>query len=108
MSESDPVRTSGLFNVRCPCESKTQAFTNSRRFVDYLLCGVVNYDWRLEILKLRLTSEGGLNSFLKFRSMPQLRSLHTFPIVDGAAPMRRFIEQECFTDQVWISPPARH
>src|SRR5262249_14728453 len=57
----------------------------SSRLVDHLLSCVVNYDGRLEILKLRLTSEGGLNSLLKFRSMPQLRSLDAFPIVDGTA-----------------------
>src|SRR5262249_39274499 len=73
-----------------------------------MLSCVVNYDGRLEILKLRLTSEGGLNSLLKFRSMPQLRSLDAFPIVDGTAPTRRFIKQESFADQVWIGPPARY
>ena len=69
----------------------------SSRFVDHLLSCVVNYDGRLEILKFRLTAERGLNSFLKFRSMPQLRSLDAFPIVDGTAPTRRFIKQECVT-----------
>src|SRR6516165_7731658 len=85
-----------------------ERLVTSSRFVDHLLSCVVNYDGRLEILKLRLASEGGLNSFLKFRSMPQLRSLDAFPIVDGTAPSRRFIKQECFADQVLISPPARY
>src|SRR5215472_5376118 len=78
----------------------------SSRFVDHLLSCVVNYAGRLEILKLRLTSKGGLSSFLQFRSMPHPRSLNAFPIVDGTASTRLFIKQECFADQVWISPPA--
>src|SRR5215472_7860407 len=81
---------------------------HSSRLVDHLVSRVIDYDGRLEILKLGLTSEGGLNSFLKFRSMRQLRSLDAFPIVDGTALTRRFIKQECFADQVWISPPARY
>ena len=41
-----------------------------RCFVDYLLCSVVNYDGRLEILELGLASVSGLNSFFKFRAEP--------------------------------------
>src|SRR5258708_6149327 len=37
-SAFDPVRTSGVFNVRCPCESKTQAFTPLRRLLALWCC----------------------------------------------------------------------
>jgi hypothetical protein len=97
-SVDDPARTSGVFNIRCSCQSNTL----SRRFVDYLLCGVVNYDWRLEILKLGLASVGGLNSFLEFRAVSQLRCLDILPVVNCATAPGRFVEQECFADQVWV------
>jgi hypothetical protein len=80
----------------------------SSRLVDHLVSCVVNYDGRLEILKLWLASKGGLDSFLKFRPMPQLRGLDAFSVVNRAAPTRFFIKQECFTDQIWISPPTRY
>src|SRR5215472_11435945 len=80
----------------------------SSRLVDHLVSCVVNYDGRLEILKLWLASKGGLDSFLKFRPMPQLRGLDAFPVVNPAAATRFFIKQECFTDQIWISSPTRY
>jgi hypothetical protein len=52
------------------------ASTNPKRFmilscfVHYLLCSVVNYDGRFEILELGLASVSGLNSFFKFRAVP--------------------------------------
>src|SRR5262249_53473505 len=48
-----------LGNRRCPLLIQSGLVTSSR-LVDHLLSCVVNYDGRLEILKLRLTSEGGL------------------------------------------------
>jgi hypothetical protein len=92
---------------KCPLMAKTDLVTLGR-LVDHFVVCVVNYDGRLEILKLWLASKCSLDSFLKFRSMPQLRGLHAFPIVNSAAPTRRFIKQKCFTDQIWISPPARY
>src|SRR5215470_2418477 len=107
MSAFGTKRTSRQAEPMSAFDPKADIVTSSR-LVDHLVSCVVNYDGRLEILKLWLASKGGLDSFLKFRPMPQLRGLDAFPVVNPAAPTRFFIKQECFTDQIWISSPTRY
>jgi hypothetical protein len=76
-------------------------------FVDHLRGRVAEYDRRFKKLKLRLTSKGRLNSFLKFGTMPELRRFQALPMVDSAASPRVFVEQECLADRVWVSLPSR-
>ena len=51
-SDFDPERKSRVINVQGRSEPKPKRFMISRRFVDYLFRGVINYDRRLEILEL--------------------------------------------------------
>src|SRR6476646_6160596 len=48
----DPERKSRVINVQGRSEPKPKRFMISRRFVDYLFRGVINYDRRFEILEL--------------------------------------------------------
>jgi hypothetical protein len=101
----DPCQTSGVINVRGrrqPKPKRSHAASSITCFVVLSITMGVSKYWNSGWL-----SVGGLDSFLKFRAVPQLRRLDILPVIDAAAP-GRFIKQECLADQIWISPPSRY
>src|SRR4029078_1637868 len=75
--------------------------------VDHLFGRIVDDDWRLEILELRLRAKNRLNCLFKGMAVRFLRSFNVLPEINATAAPGRFIKQEGFMNKVRVSLPHR-